>query len=133
MTLLCAMTLNGPCAELVVEGSVNGDVFVTSLREVLAATLQLGQVVVMDNLGAHHRPEVRTLIEQRGALLVLLPPYSPDLNPTLMMFSKLKAAMRALGERTKTGVLAALRTTLDTVTPSDAQGWFQHALYPQWL
>ena len=133
LTLLCAITRQGPCAALVVEGGVNGDVFVTYLREVLAPTLRPGQLVVMDNLGAHHRPEVRTVIEDRGALLVLLPPYSPDLNPTLLMCSKLKAAMRALGERTTDGVLAALRTALDTVTPSDAQGWFHHALHPQWL
>lgn len=131
LTLLCALSLSGPQAELVVEGGVNGDVFVTYVREVLTPVLREGQVVVMDNLGAHHHSEVQELLEATGALLVFLPPYSPDLNPIELMFSKLKAAMRALAERTKQGVLNALRIALDAVTTSDAQGWFQHVLAPQ--
>lgn len=128
LTLLCALTLTGPTAPLVVEGSVNGDVFVTYIRQVLVPVLRPGQVVVLDNLGAHLRPQVRELVEATGALLVYLPPYSPDLNPIEFLFSKLKAAMRALAARTREGVLEALRQALDMVTPSDAQGWFQHVL-----
>lgn len=74
---------------------------------------------------------MRQLIEATGALLVFLPPYSPDLNPIELLFSKLKAAMRALAARTRETVLSALRLALDTVTPSDAPGWFQHVLAPQ--
>ena len=59
--------------------------------------LRPGQVVVLDNLGAHLRPQVREWIEATGALLVYLPPDSPDLNPIEFMVSKLKAALRALG------------------------------------
>nr|WP_255638997.1 IS630 family transposase [Deinococcus betulae] len=128
LTLLCALTLAGPTAPLVVEGGVNGHVFVTYVREVLVPVLRPGQLVVLDNLGAHLRPEVRELVEAAGALLVYLPPYSPDLNPIESMFSKLKAALRALAARTRDGVLEALRLALDAVTPSDAQGWFQHVL-----
>ena len=128
LTLLCALTLAGPTAPLVVEGGVNGDVFVTYVREVLVPVLRPGQVVVLDNLGAHLRPKVRELVEATGALLVYLPPYSPDLNPIELMFSKLKAALRALAARTCESVLAALHQALDAVTPSDAQGWFQHVL-----
>lgn len=128
LTLLCALTLAGPTAPLVVEGGVNGTVFVTYVREVLVPVLRPGQVVVLDNLGAHLRPKVRELVEATGALLVYLPPYSPDLNPIESMFSKLKAALRALAARTREGVLEALRQALDAVTPSDAQGWFQHVL-----
>jgi len=128
LTLLCALTLAGPTAPLVVEGGVNGDVFVAYIRQVLVPVLRPGQVIVLDNLGAHLRPQVRELIESTGALLVYLPPYSPDLNPIEFMFSKLKAALRALAARTQEGVLDALRLALDTVTPSDAQGWFQQVL-----
>ena len=128
LTLLCALTLAGPTAPLVVEGGVNGDVFVTYVREVLVPVLRPGQVVVLDNLGAHLRPTVRELVEATGALLVYLPPYSPDLNPIESMFSKLKAALRALAARTRQGVLDALHQALDAVTPSDAQGWFQQVL-----
>jgi transposase len=128
LTLLCALTLAGPTASLVVEGGVDGNVFVTYVREVLVPVLRSGQVVVLDNLGAHLRPKVRELVEATGALLVYLPPYSPDLNPIEFLFSKLKAAMRALAARTREGVLEALRQALDMVTPSDAQSWFQHVL-----
>ncbi|WP_344870074.1 IS630 family transposase [Deinococcus aetherius] len=128
LTLLCALTLAGPTAPLVVEGGVNGNVFVTYVQQVLVPVLRPGQVVVLDNLGAHLRPKVRALVEATGALLVYLPPYSPDLNPIEFMFSKLKAAMRTLAARTSEGVLDALRQALDTVTPSDAHGWFQHVL-----
>ena len=128
LTLLCALTLAGPTAPLLVEGGVNGDVFVTYIRQVLVPVLRPGQIVVLDNLGAHLRPQVRELIEATGALLVYLPPYSPVLNPIEFMFSKLKAALRALATRTREGVLNALRQALDTVTPSDAQGWFQQVL-----
>lgn len=128
LTLLCALTLAGPTAPLVVEGGVNGNVFVTYVRDVLVPVLRPGQVVVLDNLGAHLRPKVRELVEATGALLVYLPPYSPDLNPIESMFSKLKAALRALAARTRGGVLEALRQALDAVTPPDAQGWFQQVL-----
>lgn len=133
LTLLCALTLAGPTAPLVVEGGVNGHVFVTYVRTVLVPVLRPGQVVVLDNLGAHLRPKVRELVEASGALLVYLPPYSPDLNPIEFMFSKLKAALRALAARTREDVLEALRQALDTVTPSDAQGWFRQVLALQLL
>ncbi|MBZ9753641.1 transposase [Deinococcus sp. HMF7604] len=133
LTLLCGVTLQGPRAAWVVDGSVNGDVFVTYIQQILALTRRPGQVVVMDNLGAHRRAAVRVLIEAHGAELIFLPPYSPDLNPIELMFSKLKAVVRRLGARTKTGVLTAIRTALDAVTLADCQGWFQHALFPQCL
>lgn len=124
LTLLCGLTSRGPVADLVVEGGVGGDVFVAYVRQVLVPVLREGHVVVLDNLGAHYRPEVRTLIEATGALLVFLPPYSPDLNPIELMFSKVKAAMRAVGVRTRERVLDALSWALSTVTSNDVAGWF---------
>lgn len=124
LTLLCGLTSRGPVADMVVEGGVSGDVFVAYVRQVLVPMLREGQVV-LDNLGAHHRPEVRTLVEATGALLVYLPPYSPDLNPIELLFSKLKAAMRAVGVRTRERVLDALSWALGTVTSADVAGWFQ--------
>lgn len=131
LTLLCAMTRTGPCADVVIEGGVDGAVFVTYLREVLCPRLRAGQVVVMDNLGALKRPEVTTLIEAQGAIPVYLPPYSPDLNPIELLFSKLNAAMRRLEARTRTTVLAALGHALSTVCASDTAAWFRHCRFPQ--
>jgi transposase len=48
---------------------------------VLVASLRKGQIVVMDNLGAHRPKRIRELIEQQGCELLYLPAYSPDLNP----------------------------------------------------
>ncbi|WP_322474793.1 IS630 family transposase [Deinococcus sp. AB2017081] len=131
LTLLCAMTRAGPCADVVIEGGVDGAVFVTSLRDVLCPLLRAGQIVVMDNLGAHKRPEVVALIEARGAIPVYLPPYSPDLNPIELLFSKLKAAMRRIAARTRATVIAALGHALSTVSASDAAAWFRHCRSPQ--
>ncbi|WP_158263845.1 transposase [Deinococcus arcticus] len=108
-TLLCALTLAGPTAPLVIEGRVNMDVFITYVQTVLVPVLRPGQVVVLDNLGAHLRPKVRELVEAAGALLVDLPPDSPDLNSIKLMFSKLQAIMWALAARTREGVLHTLR------------------------
>lgn len=124
LTLLCGLTSRGPVADMVIEGGVGGDVFVEYVRQVLVPLLREGQVVVLDNLGAHHRPEVRTLVEGTGALLVYLPPYSPDLNPIELMFSKVNAAMRAVGVRTRERVLDALSWALGTVTSNDVAGWY---------
>jgi transposase len=63
----------------------------------LAPTLSEGQVVVMDNLGAHRPKKIRELIEARGAEVVFLPSYSPDLNPIEQAFSKIKHILRTLG------------------------------------
>ncbi|MVN88509.1 hypothetical protein GO986_17350 [Deinococcus sp. HMF7620] len=132
LTLLCGVTLQGPSVTWVVDGSV-GDVFVTYVQQLLALPIHLSQVVVMDNLGTHRRATVTVLIEVHGAELIFLPPYSPDRNPIELMFSKLKAVVRRLEARTKTGVLTAIRTALNGVTLADCQGWFQHALFPQCL
>ena len=126
VTFLCALTSRGPCAELVVDGGVDGDVFVTSVRQVPVPVVREEQVVVEDNIAAHHHAEVRALIEHAGAVFVLLP-YAPDPNPIELMFSKLKAAMRRLAERTRQGVVNALPTALDTISATDVQGWFKHA------
>jgi transposase len=127
LTLLCGLTLAGPCAAWVVDGGVNADVFLTYLRAVLVPELRVGQVVVMDNLAAHHQHAVRALIEQTGALLVFLPLYSPDFNPIELLFSKLKAAMRQLAARARASVIHALGTALDRGTADDAQAWFHPA------
>lgn len=133
LTLLCAVTLQGPCAPWVVDGGVNGDVFLTYVNRILVPELRAGQVVVMDNLGAHRRAAVRTSIEATGAQLVFLPPYSPDLSPIELMFSKVKSQTRRLEARSKTTVSEAIRVALEAVRPKDCAGWFQHCLFPQCL
>ncbi|RJF75313.1 IS630 family transposase [Deinococcus cavernae] len=126
-TLICGLQCSGPIAPLVVEGSVNGAVFEWYVREVLCPALTPGQVIVLDNLSAHHRDEVRTLIEERGCTLLFLSPYSPDFNPIEMMFSKLKAWIRAGEYREVKTLIQAIWNGLLNVTLRDIFGWMTHA------
>lgn len=128
LTLICALSLTGPQAALVIEGAVNGVVFETWVREVLCPTLQPGQTVIMDNLASHHRATVRVLIEGCGCQLLYLPSYSPDFNPIEMLFSKLKARLRGWGIRARELLIDAIGHALARVTRADCLGWFSHAL-----
>lgn len=85
--------------------------------------------MVLDGLGAHRPQRVRNLIEGRGAHLVFLPPYSPDLNPIEEAFSKIKQLVRKAGARTRDALDEAIGEALRAVTPEDAAGWFAHCGY----
>jgi transposase len=80
----------------------------------------------MDNLGAHRPKRIRDLLEARGAELVSVPSYSPDLNPIEQVFSKIKNILRKLGARTHEALLEAMEVALSKVTPAYAAGWFGH-------
>ena len=80
-TFVAGLRTNGLTAPLVVDGTMNGDIFRSYVEQVLAPTLGPGDIVILDNLGSHKVAGVREAIEARGASLVYLPPYSPDLNP----------------------------------------------------
>ena len=89
-TLLASMIVEGMEPTLAVEGTTNREIFEAYVEQVLALTLCIGRVVVMDNLSAHKRHKVEELIETRRCELLYLPPYSPDLNPIEEAFSKIK-------------------------------------------
>lgn len=130
-TLIAAITLGGAMAEeaaMAIGGSTDAEVFECYVERFLAPTLREGQVVVMDRLGAHRTEKVRELIEARGAELVSLPSYSPDLNPIEEAFSKIKGidTLREAGARTREALLEAMAEALSAVTPEDAMGWFRH-------
>ena len=103
-TFVAALRADGLTAPMVVDGAINGDLFVAYVRAVLVPTLRPGDVVVMDNLSSHKRAGVREAIEAAGCRLLYLPPYSPDLNPIEQAFAKLKALLRKAGERTVEGL-----------------------------
>jgi transposase len=110
-------------------GHRRGEAFEAYVERFLAPSLEEGQVVVLDGLGAHRTEKVRELIEGRGADLVFLPPYSPDLNPIEEAFSKVKQLVRRAGARTREALVEAIGRALAAVTPEDAAGWFDHAGY----
>lgn len=128
-TLIAALDLEGMRCSTVLDGAVNGDVFEAFVEQVLGPALRPGDIVVMDNLSSHKRQRTRELIEQRGACLVFLPPYSPDLNPIELVFAKIKCLLRSLACRTRDALWNAMQKILDLITPSDAQDCFRHCGY----
>lgn len=128
-TLLASMGWEGMGPSMAVEGSTTKEVFESYIEHFLAPVLRPGQLVVMDNLGAHKGVRVRELIESRGCKLLYLPPYSPDYNPIEEAFSKIKGSLRRVGPRTREGLVEAMSSALDALSAKDARSFFAHCGY----
>jgi transposase len=129
VTVIGALSCHGIDAVMTIEGATDAAVFRAYVAQVLVPTLLPGDVAVMDNLGAHKVAGVREAIEATGARLLYLPPYSPDCSPIEPRWGKLKAVLRTAKARTREALDEALTLALDTITPSDAHGWFRHCGY----
>jgi transposase len=129
VTILGALGVEGLHAVMTVEGATDTAVFRAYVKQVLGPTLTPGDIVVMDNLRAHKAVGIQQAIARRGARLLYLPPYSPDLSPIEPCWSKVKTALRKAKARTRAALDAAITGALVTVTFSDAQGWFRHCGY----
>jgi transposase len=128
-TMLGCLSLDGVSAPWVIEGAVDGEVFLTWVREVLGPTLRPGDVVVMDNLTAHKVVGVEQSISAHGARLIYLSPYSPDFNPIELCWSKIKTFLRKAKSRTIEALIEAIKQALATISKSDALAWFAHCGY----
>jgi transposase len=125
-TLVAAITCEAPIAPMMLDGAMDSLAFVAYVEQVLVPAMPKGAIVVMDNLGAHQSPAIERLLAQAGAELRYLPPYSPDFNPIELMWSKIKAALRAAKARTKEELWAAIAHALTMVTPADLRAFFCH-------
>ena len=123
-TLLSSVRLNGDIIPVVFEGSLNGDIFKEYIRQFLVPSLHKGDIVNMDNLTSHKVKGVIDPIKTAGASVLYLPPYSPDLNPIEMMWSKIKAYLRKIKTRTSDSLNNSLADALNLITLSDISGWF---------
>ena len=128
-TLVAALDRRGVRCAATVDGAVNRDVFEAFVEQVLCPTLSPGDVVVLDNLSSHKGARARALVESRGATLLFLPPYSPDLNPIEMAFAKLKQLLRSAGHRTVQALWSDTQRLLDRITPDDAANFIRHCGY----
>jgi transposase len=128
-TLIASMSLTGMGQAMTFEGTTDKEVFEAYVERFLAPALRPGQVVVLDNLGAHKGQRVRDLVEARGASLLFLPAYSPDFSPIEEAFSKIKALLKKEAARTREALVEVIGRALDAVTPEDAKGWFVHCGY----
>lgn len=129
VTMLGALGLEGLGATLPVDGLTDGDVFVACLQKVLVPPRRPGQVVIMDNLKAHQVAGVTAACTDAQVSLLYLPPYSPDLAPIEECWSQVKAILRAKAARRRATLEQALADAFDTITATDARGWFPHAGY----
>ena len=129
-TLIASLTPTGMGPHRTVLGGTSKAVFLSYLREELAPTLTPGQVVILDNLGAHRPQEVASIIAARGARVLYLPGYSPDFNPIALAFGKLKALLRQAGARTREALETAIATALEAITLADAAAFFAHCGFP---
>lgn len=132
LTLLGALGLSGLCAAMTIAAATSTAVFLAFVTEVLIPALQRTRpdaIVVMDNLAPHKAACVRHALDQAGISYRYLPAYSPDMNPIEPAWSKLKTYLRTRAARSRDALEAAIPDALQTITPSDAQGWFRHAGY----
>ncbi len=129
-TLIQAIDITGTRTAMLTDGPTNALVFRGFVEHFLAPTLKRNDIVVMDNLSSHKVSGVAEMIEATGAEIWYLPPYSPDMNPIEMIFSKVKSLLRSAKARTETKLQKAIGNALRAITPSDCQGCFQSCGYP---
>ena len=112
-----------------IDGPINGELFRLYVETVLAPTLSPGDVVVMDNLGSHKGKAARAAIRAKGAHLIFLPPYSPDLNPIEQVFAKLKHLMRRDQPRDVKATWRKAGQLLDLFSPSECANYLANSGY----
>jgi transposase len=113
---LRSTALTAPC---VIDGPMNGNAFLAYVEQILAPTLKSGDIV----------PGVREAIEAAGAMLLYLPPYSPDFNPIEQLFAKLKALLRKAAERSVDALWDRIASLLNAFTPEECTNYFSNAGY----
>jgi transposase len=128
-TFLAGLTSEGIIAPFVVDQPMNGTIFTQYIRQFLVPELRPGDVVILDNLSSHKGAEAAELVAAQGATLMFLPPYSPDLNPIELAFSKFKHLLRIARERTRDALWNRIGEIVDLYPPAECQNYFRHAGY----
>ena len=129
MTFIAALRHDRIDAPFVFDGPINAELFILYVHQVLAPTLGPGDIVVLDNLGSHKSKAVRKAIRDRGAHLIFLPPYSPDLNPIEQVFAKVKHFMRKAEERTVEATWKKVGLVLDLFQPNECLNYIRNSGY----
>jgi transposase len=128
-TFLAGLRTTGLTAPLVIDGPINGAMFLAYVRQQLVPTLRAGDVVVMDNLSSHKGPKVREAIESVGATLAFLPPYSPDLNPIENAFAKFKWLLKSAAARTVEALWQTCGQLLARFHETECRNYIRHCGY----
>ncbi len=130
-TFVGALRCDGLTAPLVIDGAINGELFLAYVEQILVPTLKPGDIVILDNLRVHKMAGIREAIEAVGAKLLFIPPYSPDLNPIELAFSRLKALLRTKAIRTADALWKALGELCGSFSPRECANYFRHDGYFQ--
>lgn len=128
-TIISSIRINGKTECMTVEGATDAEIFKTYIDHFLCPSLGVGDIVVMDNLSSHKVSGIKESIELTGAILLYLPPYSPDFNPIEKMWSKVKSYIRKVKPRTSEETNEAIATAFSNISHSDAEGWFASCGY----
>ena len=128
-TMISSIRTNGKTACMTIEGPTTREVFRAYVQHILRPTLHRGDIVILDNLSSHKDPQAIQMLEQVGAEVRFLPPYSPDLNPIEKMWSKVKEFLRSVKARTRQTLFEAIGAALRLVTAKDAIHWFTSCGY----
>jgi transposase len=129
LTFIAALRHDRVEAPFVIDGPINGELFTAYVEHVLAPTLKPGDIVILDNLGSHKGKAARQAIRKRGAHLLFLPPYSPDLNPIEQLFAKLKHLMRKAEPRTHEATWRKAGQLLDLFSPTECANYLKNSGY----
>jgi len=129
LTMVGAVTVKGWLTFTTSWATMNKERFTDWVRTKLAPRLEPGQVVILDTLRAHPAPRVRELIEDRGAQLNFLPPYSPDLNPIESCWALVKKELRRCAVRAKEALRNTARRARFSVRPEHVAAFAAHAGY----
>ena len=132
-TFIAGLTHDSLIAPWVIKGAMNGEAFAAYIRQVLAPELLPGTVVICDNLATHRNKDAAQALKDVGCWILYLPPYSPDLNPIEMAFSKLKAHLRRIGARTFDQMFDALAEVCNLFTPQECWNYFVDACCKIWF
>jgi transposase len=128
-TFIAGLRCDGIIAPWVIDGPMNRVIFETYIETQLAPTLKPGDVVILDNLSSHKSATAQAILKERGAWLLFLPPYSPDLNPIEMALSKLKAHLRRIGARTIDALWRAVGDICRLYSPQECWNYLKAAGY----
>lgn len=129
LTFIAALRHDRIDAPCVIDGPINGSLFTAYVEQFLAPTLAPGDIVILDNLGSHKGKAARAAVRARGAHLIFLPPYSPDLNPIEQLFAKVKHWMRHAEERNHDATWKRVGQLLDIVSPPECANYLRNAGY----
>ena len=132
-SMIGAISINKVEAALYGEWATNGDIFYAFIDRSLLPQLKPRHTVIMDNVKFHLQTRIREAIESKGAKVIFLPPYSPDLTPIENMWSKVKNTLRRLAPRTVRAFEKCIKVAFEEITQCDLVGWFKHCGYESGL